>query len=77
MAVADPFGVVTTTSTAPAACAGVVIVMVVGESSVMLAAFPPNTTEAPKKFVPVMVTGWPPESGPVAGSTLVIVGVGR
>ena len=36
---------------------------------------PPTVTEvAPLKFEPLMMTDWPPASGPVAGVTVLIVG---
>ena len=71
--VAVPPGVVTTTSTAPAAWAGVVAVRLVELMMVTLvAATPPMVTVVlpATKFVPVMVTVWPPEMGPAPEATV-------
>jgi hypothetical protein len=74
--VAVPALTFATTSTAPAACAGVVTVIVVDVFPVIVAAVPPNVTDvAPLKFVPVITTPvCPPATGPLFGTTLVIVG---
>ena len=78
-----PF-VVTVMSTIPAAPAGEVAVICVGEFTVKLvAALAPNLTplvvQPPfgPKFVPVIVTGVPPPSGPAVGFTTVTVGAGH
>ena len=67
---------VTTTLTAPAACAGVVAVIEVALTTMMLvAAVPPKVTVAPvAKFVPVIVTFWPPARGPELSAIAVTVG---
>ena len=75
VAVALPFGVVTTTSTAPAARAGVVTVTEVDVFPVIVAAVPPNVTEVePVRFVPLIVTLWPPAAGPLEGETFAMEG---
>jgi hypothetical protein len=68
---------VTVTVTTPALAAGVVAVMEVAlTTTTLVAAVDPNFTVAPEaKFVPVMVTAVPPATGPLAGDTLVTVGV--
>jgi hypothetical protein len=69
---------VTTTLAVPAAPAGVVALMVVGfTTEKVVAAAPPKVTLlAPVKFVPVMVTLFPPATGPELGLTEVTVGNG-
>jgi hypothetical protein len=71
-----PPGFVTVTVAAPALPAGVTAVMVVLlTTTTLLAAVPPNVTVAPlAKFVPVIVTAVPPDTGPLFGDTLVTVG---
>ena len=68
-------GLVTTTLTAPAACAGVVAVIeVLLPKLTPVAAVPPIVTVAPDtKFVPVIVTGVPPNVVPDAGEIDVTV----
>jgi hypothetical protein len=45
-------------------------------TTIFPAAAPPNVTVAPAtKFVPVIVTGVPPDVDPVFGETLLTVGV--
>ena len=63
-------------STVPPACGGVTAVIWVAESTVNEAAGnPPNETAvAPVKPVPVIVTLYPPATGPPGGITLVIAG---
>ena len=75
--VADmPDGVVTVTLIIPAVPAGLVVVIEVPLTTVKLvAAVLPNfTAVAPSKFVPVIVTGVPPITEPVAGERTVTVG---
>jgi hypothetical protein len=72
--VADPSALTTVTSNTPAPCAGVVTVTVVAVALTTAAAVPPIVTVAPLRFEPVIVTVCPPAAGPLAGSTLVIVG---
>jgi len=69
-------GSVTVTVTAPALAAGVVAVICVPlTTTTLFAAAAPNVTVAPAaKFVPVIVTGVPPATGPVLGDTLLTVG---
>jgi hypothetical protein len=76
--VAVPPGVVTDTEVAPAAPAGVNAVTVVAFTTVTeVAATPPIVTSVvPDKFVPVIVIGIPPETGPTFGLTTEIVGAG-
>ena len=61
----------TVTLTVPAACAGTVAVSWASETTVRLvAAVVPNLTAvAPVKFVPVIVTVWPPVVDPAFGLT--------
>jgi hypothetical protein len=68
---------VTVTVAAPALPAGVVAVIVVAfTTTTFVAAAAPNATVAPAaKFVPVIVTPVPPEVGPLAGLTLLTVGI--
>jgi hypothetical protein len=75
VAVALPFGVVTTTLFAPTVPAGVTAVTLVDETTTTLvAATPPTVTlVAPVRFVPVIVIGVPPAVEPVAGETEEIV----
>src|SRR6185312_17254698 len=74
-----PPGVVTVTLTVPGASAGEIAVMEVPESTVnLVAAVESNlTSEAPTKFVPVIVTRVPPAVGPAVGLTEVTEGVFR
>jgi hypothetical protein len=74
---ACPF-TVTVTGTAPALPAGVVAVICVElTTTTLVAALLPNVTIAPAaKFVPVIVTGVPPATGPLFGDTLDILGTG-
>lgn len=69
----------TTTEAAPAVPGGVIAFIVVADRAVKeLAALPANVTAvAPLRFEPLMVTVFPPDSGPdAAGVSPVIVGVG-
>jgi hypothetical protein len=78
--VAVPVGAVTTTSTVPTACEGVVTVSVVGFAADTEAALPPKVTLvllAVPKFVPVIVTVFPPLVRPLVGCSEVMVGVAR
>jgi hypothetical protein len=74
----SPPGFVTTTLTPPAACAGVTAVIVVAlTTTTLVAAVPPSVTVAPaRKFVPVTVTGVPPNVDPDVGETALTVGAG-
>jgi len=72
-----PFAFVTTTFFAPAVFAAVVHVIEVELATTFVASTPPIRTVAPARFVPVIVTTVPPDSGPVAGATVAIVGAGR
>lgn len=75
--VADtPLGVTTVISNVPAASVGATAVMLVGEMTVKLAAStePKNTSVAPAKFVPVILTAVPPAELPVLGLIAVTVG---
>jgi hypothetical protein len=73
--VAVPPGVVTATSLAPAVPAGAVHVIRVAVTDTFVADTPPTVTaEAPRKFVPLIVKGVFPATGPAAGVTDVIVG---
>jgi hypothetical protein len=72
--VAEPPVVVTTTFTAPADLAGVLQVIWVEAATTLVAAVPPKVTVAPERFVPAMVTLWPPASGPLLGVMLLMVG---
>ena len=69
MDVAGPPTVVTTTSFAPTVPAGVAAVNDVPEpfTTTLVADAPPTVTEAPLKFVPVMVIVVPPVAGPLDG----------
>jgi hypothetical protein len=71
-----PFEVVTVTSVLPADPDGDVAVIEVAERTLTeVALAEPNlTAEAPRKPVPVMVTGVPPANGPTPGLTAVTVG---
>ena len=73
-----PPGPVTVTSTVPDP-AGEVTVIEVGELTVTpVAALPPKETVSPAaKFVPVTVTGVPPDTDPEAGETALTVGAGE
>jgi hypothetical protein len=55
---------------------GAVTLIAVGDRIVNTGAVtPPNETDVtPERFVPLMVTVFPPERGPEAGTKLVIVG---
>lgn len=77
MLVAKPPGVVTTTSRAPAAPDGVTAVTEVAltTTSDVTDAPPIVTPVVPVRFVPVIVTGVPPATGPLAGDTDVMVGI--
>ena len=73
--VAVPPTVVTATLCAPAVPAGVVAVMTVAVLvKIVAATLPTFTLVAPVKFVPVIVKGVPPATGPEIGATVVIVG---
>jgi len=74
--VTGPPTVVTTTSFAPAVPTGVAAVNDVPAplTTTLVAAAPPTVTEAPLKFVPVMVIAVPAVNGPDDGLTLAIVG---
>jgi hypothetical protein len=73
--VTDPPGVVTTMSCAPAAPAGVRPVIRVAVITKPVTGWPPTVTEeAPRKFVPLIVSDVFPATGPPAGVTDVIVG---
>ena len=76
MDVSTPPTVVTTTSFAPAVPTGVAAVNDVPEpfTTTLVAAAPPTVTEAPLKFVPVIVIAVPAANGPDDGLTLAIVG---
>ena len=69
---------VTVTATVPADPAGEIAVMEVAlTTTTLVAALPPNVTEAGAvKFVPVIVTGVPPAGRPAFGDTFVTVGAG-
>ena len=75
-----PAGPVTVTSTVPptfwASPGGASAVIEVGEfTTTPVAALPPKATVLPAaKFVPVTVTGVPPDAGPEAGETALTVG---
>jgi hypothetical protein len=72
----EPPKVVTTTSFAPAVPAGVAAVNDVPEpfTTTLVAGAPPTVTEAPLKFVPVIVISVPAANGPDEGLTLAMVG---
>ena len=71
-----PTGVVTLTSLLPAVPTSGVAVICKSLSTVKLCtAAPIETAVAPRKLVPVIVTGTPPDSGPYAGFIPVTVGV--
>jgi hypothetical protein len=73
--VAVPPGVVTATSCEPAVPAGVRPVIRVAVMTRPVTGWPPTVTaEAPRKFVPLIVSAVFPATGPLAGATLVIVG---
>ena len=74
-----PPGVVTRMLAVPAVPAGVVAVMEVAlTTTTLVAAAPPRATlVAPVKLVPVMVTAWPPEVGPVDGLIALTEGAAR
>ena len=76
MDVSTPPTVVTTTSFAPAVPTGVAAVKDVPEpfTTTLVAAAPPTVTEAPLKFIPVIVIAVPDVNGPDDGLTLAIVG---
>ena len=78
VAVAVPFGVITTTLFAPTVPAGVTAVTLVDETTTTLvAATPPTVTlVAPVKIVPVIVIAVPPAVEPVAGETEEMAGSG-
>ncbi len=71
-----PPAVVTVTSTVPAVPAGAVAVIRVALLTVkVVAAVGPNDTPvAPVRFVPVIVTVFPPAVGPAVGLTAVTAG---
>ena len=73
---AVPPTVVTITSTADpvAVPAGADILIVVGLVVIPVAATPPKVTVAPVRFVPVMLTNVPADSGPAVGEMTVTVG---
>ena len=63
-----PPGPVTVTSTVPDPAGEVAVIDVAEFTTTPVAALPPKATVSPAaKFVPVMVTGVPPDAGPVAG----------
>jgi hypothetical protein len=72
----------TTTSVIPALRAGVMAVIVVGSTTTTpvacapAARSPKATVAGLRKFVPVMVTGFPPLELPVAGDIPLTVGAG-
>jgi hypothetical protein len=73
-----PPGVVTVTSVNPAVPVGQLTTIVVAVSlpgTIVAAVVPKSTNEALESAVPVIVTFWPPVSGPCDGLTLVIVGI--
>jgi hypothetical protein len=79
----DPLGVVTTTSAGPAVYGppkGIRAVIVVALTDAMVAATPPMVTNVvggtvrEPKLLPLIVTDWPPVSGPLAGLIAVTVG---
>jgi len=74
--VTAPPTVVTTTFCAPAVPTGVAAVNDVPDpfTTTLVAAAPPTVTEAPLKFVPVMVIAVPAVNGPEDGLTLAMVG---
>ena len=74
--VTDPPGAVRTTSTTPAVFAGVTQVTDVAlTATTEVADVPPKVTaDVPVRFVPVIVTAVLPDTGPLAGLTVVIVG---
>src|SRR5690606_27432118 len=71
-----PPGVVTVTPTVAGTCTGLTAVICVALFTTKLAAgvVPKLTAVAPVKFVPVMTTEVPPDSGPLSGTSPVIVG---
>src|ERR1700694_1454470 len=73
-----PPGVVTVTSATPGQCAGDAAVIDVAELTTTLAAGKPPklTLDVGVKFVPVILPGGPPASGPLLGLTLTTVGGG-
>jgi hypothetical protein len=71
----EPPALVTTTSTVPEP-GGATAVITVSVLLVMLAGADPNTTVAPVKFMPVIVTVVPPAAGPDVGLIDVTVGGG-
>lgn len=73
-----PLGVVTVMSITPAPCGGAVAVICVSELTVKLLLWnqPNETTVAPVKLVPVMVTLAPPALVPVDGLMPVTAGTG-
>ena len=76
MDVTAPPTVVTTTSFAPAVPTGVAAVNDVPEpfTTTLVATAPPTDTEAPLKFVPVIVIAVPPKVKPDVGEMLAMVG---
>jgi len=75
-----PPALVTVTFTIPALPAGVLATRVLPVSLMMLAAVVPKATVAVlvvPRFVPVIVTIVPPNTGPEVGLTLVTLGAGR
>ena len=74
-----PPGVVTVTSTVPADSAGTVAIKLVELVALTpVAGVVPNVTVTPgTKPDPVMVTAFPPAKGPLWGTRLVTVGVGK
>ena len=77
--VSTPPTVVTTTSFTPAIPTGAAAVNDVPEpfTTTPVAAAPPTVTEAPVKFVPVIVIAVPAANGPDDGLTLAIVGTAK
>jgi len=72
--VAESEGVVTTTLRTPADPAGINAVICVAVTVGLVTGLPPMVTVAPVKFVPVIVSGVPPEVGPEVGLIEAIVG---
>lgn len=73
-----PAGVVTVTATDPAGPDGTTVVSWLSETTVNAAGTAPKATAVvAARLVPVMVTVFPPDSGPCAGLTAVTEGAGR
>lgn len=75
--VALPPAVVTSTVAVPADPAGVTAVRLLpsAATTTFVAALPPRVTPvAPVRLLPVIITFWPPASGPLAGMRLLMLG---